>query len=375
MSNEAEFESRVTQPPLSNELTLLIKVPMMPVLLDHNGSRPCFEQQLKNSFFHNQGWLDLITKLYGYSLLPLISLNADGQITGLLPLCSMKSPLLGRRLVALPFTDCYPLLATDEAAANELIDQAIRLAQEQKARYLELRTGVNEVLAKRQDLVEGNLYVNWFLPLAAGRDAVWSGLKKSVKRKVRKSKKLGVQVRLSQHRADMAEYYRLHLLTRSKKHGMPAQSGRFFFELWDSFFASGAMKLLLAEYQGTVIASEILFISGATVRSVYNASDKRYLHLAPNTLLLWEAISWSCSQGYQRLELGRTTQDNQGLMEFKRAWGSIKEPLPYYYYPAMAGLASTSESDWKYRLLTSWWKRLPLQVTGPLGGYLYKHLG
>jgi len=257
---------------------------MLYVPFDHNGYGPCFEQQLKNSFYHNQAWLDLITQLYGYSLIPLISSSADGQITGFLPLCSMKSPLMGRRLVALPFTDCCPLFATDEAAANELIDQAICLAQEQKARYLELRTGVNEVLSKRQDLVEGSLYVNWLLPLAAGPDAVWSGLKKTVRRKVRKSQKLGVHVRMSQNRADMAEYYRLHLLTRSKKHGMPAQSPRFFFGLWDSFFASGAMKLLLAEYQGTVIAGDILFISGATVHSAYNASDKRYLHLAPNNL-------------------------------------------------------------------------------------------
>jgi FemAB-related protein (PEP-CTERM system-associated) len=348
---------------------------MLYVPFDRNGYRPSFEQQLKNSFYHNQAWLDLITKLYGYSLIPLMSLNADGQITGLLPLCSMKSPLTGRRLVALPFTDCCPLIATDEAAANELIDQAICLAQEQKARYLELRTGVNEVLPKRQELVEGNLYVNWLLPLAAAPDAVWSGLKKPVQRQVRKSQKLGVHVRMSQNRADMAEYSRLHLLTRSKKHGMPAQPRRFFFGLWDSFFASGAMKLLLAEYQGTVIAGAILLISGATVRSAYNASDERYLHLAPNNLLLWEAISWSCSQGYQTLELGRTAQDNQGLLQFKRSWGAIKEPLPYYYYPDMAGLAATAESSWKYRLLTSGWKRLPLGVAEPLGGYLYKHLG
>jgi Acetyltransferase (GNAT) domain len=348
---------------------------MMHVSFDHHSYIPSVERQLKNSFYHNQAWLDLITKLYGYSLVPLISLKAGGQITGFLPFCSMKSPLIGQRLVSLPFSDCCPLLATDEDTANELIDQAIYLAQEQKARYLELRTGVNEALFKRQDLVEGNLYVNWFLPLEAGPDAVWSGLKKNVQQKVKKSQKLGVHVRLSQNRVDMAEYYRLHLLTRSKKHGMPAQSWRFFFGLWDAFFASGAMKLLLAEYQGKVIAADILLLSGSTARNAYNASDERFLHLAPNNLLLWEAISWSCSQGYQTLELGRTAQDNLGLMEFKRAWGAVKVPLPYYYYPAMAGLASTSEGSWKYRLLTSSWKRLPLQVAGPLGGYLYKHLG
>ena len=173
----------------------------------------------------------------------------------------------------------------------------------------------------------------------------------------------------------MAHYYRLHLDTRSKKHGMPAQPRRFFFGLWDAFAASGAMQLLLAEYQESIIAGMILLASGTTVRYAYGASNESYLSLAPNNLLMWAAITWGCRQGYQTLDLGRTAQDHEGLMEFKRRWGAIKEPLPYYYYPHRAGLAATSESSWKFRLLTTCWKRLPTPIAGSLGGYLYKHLG
>ncbi len=55
--------------------------------------------------------------------------------------------------------------------------------------------------------------------------------------------------------------------------------------------------------------------------------------------------------------------------------GAIEEPLPYYYYPRVAGLAATSESSWAFRTLTACWKRLPLGVAQVLGGHLYKHLG
>src|SRR5438105_4132146 len=109
------------------------------------------EQQTSQCFYYSQAWFDLITKLYGYSLIPLTTSNTAGQITGFLPLCSMHSPLTGRRLVSLPFSDYCPLLAEDEDSANNLIDQAIRLAQEQKVRYLELRPGVSEVFSKRSD--------------------------------------------------------------------------------------------------------------------------------------------------------------------------------------------------------------------------------
>lgn len=333
------------------------------------------QQQAKDTLYYSQAWLDLITRLYGYTVIPLTTINTSGQISGFLPLCSMQSPLTGRRLVALPFSDHCPLLAEDETSANDLIDQAILLAQKQKVRYLELRTGVNDTLAKRSDLVEGNLYVSWQLPLASDPDVVWSGLRKPVQHQIKKSRKLDVQVRMAEQREDMEHYYRLHLQTRCRKHGMPAQPRQYFMDLWDTFAERGAVQLLLAEYQGNIIAAIILFASGTIVRYAYGASDERYLHLAPNNLLMWTAISWGCTHGYQTLELGRTACDNGGLMEFKRRWGATQEPLPYYYYPHMAGLASTSESSWKYQLLTASWKRLPLPIAGVLGGHLYKHLG
>src|SRR5438067_4484238 len=123
------------------------------------------EQQAKEPLYYSQAWHDLITKLYGYSLIPLTTTDASGQITGYLPLCYIQSPLTGRRLVSLPFSDYCPLLAVDEASTNDLVDQAIRLAQQRKVKYLELRTGVNDVLAKRSELAESQLFVRWLLPL------------------------------------------------------------------------------------------------------------------------------------------------------------------------------------------------------------------
>ena len=333
------------------------------------------EEQAKGTSSYLQAWLDLITRLYGYAVYPLTATNADGKITGFLPLCSVQGPLTGRHLVALPFTDLCPLLAKDEASANVLVDQAIRLVQQHKATYLELRTGANQVLAQRLELMEGNLYVRWLMPLSPDPESIWSNLRKPIQRQVKKSQKLGVQVRVAQQRDEVAHYYRLHLQTRCKKHGMPAQPRRYFFELWDTFAESGAMQLLLAEYEGSVIAGMILLASGTTIRYAYGASDERYLNLAPNDLLMWASIKLGCSLGYQTLDMGRTAYDNEGLMEFKRRWGAIQDPLPYYYYPHLAGLASTAETSWKYRLITTCWKRLPLPLAGSLGGYFYKHLG
>ena len=56
---------------------------------------PSLEEQIKSSFYYSPAWLDLITSLYGYRLVPLTVTNTTGHITGYLPLCSMQSPLTG----------------------------------------------------------------------------------------------------------------------------------------------------------------------------------------------------------------------------------------------------------------------------------------
>jgi CelD/BcsL family acetyltransferase involved in cellulose biosynthesis len=348
---------------------------MTGILIPGRAWSTALEQPLRDSLYYRQEWLDLLAALYGYHVNVLTRTGPQGEITGFLPLCPLQSALRGRRLVALPFSDHCPLLAQDDATANQLVDQAICLAQQQGAKYLELRAGTHHVLAGRADLAEANLYVRWLLALDRDPAAVWAGLRKPVQRQIEKSRKSGLQVRTAERREDMRHYYRLHLRTRTKKHGMPTQPEPFFLALWDAFAATGDLHLLLAESDGVMVAGMLLLASGSTVRYAYGASDDRYLHLAPNNLLMWTAIAWACTQGYRSLDLGRTARDNQGLMEFKRRWGATSEPLPYYYYPQAAGLAATSESSWTYRALTGCWKRLPLPAAKALGAHLYKHLG
>jgi len=336
---------------------------------------PSIKEQAENSFYYDQRWLELLTTFYGYRMTHLTTTDREGRISGFLPLCFVNSPLTGRRLVSLPFSDQCPLLAVDETSANNLVEQAIRLARQQKVKYLELRTGAHEQLAQRSDLAEGNLYVNWSIPLSERAEDVWTTLRKPVQHQIKKSQKNGVHIRVAQKCEDMLLYYNLHLRTRVKKHGMPVQSRKYFSTLWDTFAASNTLQLLLAEYEGNTIAGIIIFAFGTTLHYAYGASDENHLKLAPNNLLFWDAITWGCEHGYKVFDLGRTARDNEGLMEFKRRWGAIQESLTYYYYPHAAGLAFTSENSPTFRLLTTVWKTLPLTVTVPLGGWFYRHMG
>jgi len=154
------------------------------------------ERHAPGTLFYTQTWLNTIPRLYGYEIIPLISTSQQGHITGFLPLCLMRSRLTGKRLVSLPFLDLFPLLAEDGASANTLVDQAIELAVREKVKYLELRLGLNDALSDRTDLVRADLYVRWLMSLTADPEKVWMTLRKPVQHQVKKSRKLGVQVRV-----------------------------------------------------------------------------------------------------------------------------------------------------------------------------------
>ncbi len=333
------------------------------------------ERHTEEPFYYQRSWLDLLSRLYGYPVYALTSRATDGALEGFLPVMAIHSPLTGRRVVSLPFSDYCPPLVTSDGATRDLLDQALTLAREERARYLELRSGQIDALNSQPGLARNDLYTRWVVPLSADTQAVWKRVKSPAQRQVKKAAKQGITVRVGESAGDMDTYHRLHLLTRSRKHGMPAQSRRYFRELWETFGATGGVRLLLAEYNGSVVAGMVLLVSGAMVRYAYGASDERFLGLGPNDALMWEAISWASSAGYTRFDMGRTAKDNPGLAQFKRSWGAVEEPLPYYYAPEVAGLASTSEQSWKYRALTTCWRRLPLPVSERLGGALYRHLG
>jgi FemAB-related protein (PEP-CTERM system-associated) len=340
-----------------------------------SGILSAVDEEMAHEFAFHPAWLELIGSLYRYRIVHLVARADDGRLRGYLPLAAINSRLTGKRVVALPFVDRCPLLAEDDATADDLVNQAIHLARIEGARYLELRAGPSHALANRTDLVKSDLYVHYVLPLDRDPDKILSAARPRMRSQVRKAQRDGVTVRWGLERREMDVFYQLHLQTRSGKHGMPAQPRRYFTGLWDAFAASGQLRLALAEHKGRCIAAVILLIAGGTVSSSYVATDQRYLDLNATRATEWAAIEWACANGYQTWDFGRTARESEGLKQYKRAWGAIELDLPYFYHPDVAGLAATSETSRKYELLTAGWRKLPLALAEPLGGRLYRHLG
>ena len=150
-----------------------------------------------------------------------------------------------------------------------------------------------------------------------------------VQRNVRKAERVGLTLRRAETAEDLTEsFYRLHLGTR-RRLGVPVQPRRFFDLLWRLVIAPGHGFVLLA-YRGTLpIAGAVFLTSGRTVVYKYGASEPSFWPLRPNNLIFWDAIRWSCENGFVAFDFGRSDFDNRGLRDFKSGWGAVEKPLIY----------------------------------------------
>jgi hypothetical protein len=325
------------------------------------------------TIYHDTAWLDVIARSYGFRPFFLTLEDARGELHGILPLFLVASRLTGRHLVSLPYTNAAGPLCRPGVDGTPLLEAAIELARRESCQYVEIRGQPGQPPFDDAGLQRCDYFESVILDLAGGLASVRARFDKRARRGIAKATKSGVRLHFGDDLGGVREFYRLNLQTR-RKHGVPPQPLAFFETLWKVFQPRDNVKVILAEYEGKVVAGLVLLAYQETVIYAYGASDQRYLRYAPNHALFDAAIAWSVERGYRYFDFGRTAPDNEGLMEFKRQWGPEFLPLPYYYWPETRGLVTTSESGLKYRSFTAIWRRLPLFATALLGRVVYRHL-
>lgn len=311
--------------------------------------------------FHHPAWARLLADCYGYRAFALAVPGADGELVAGLPLLDVRGPLGRRRWVSLPFTDeCAPLGANGELAAA--LEEARRAAGVAR---LEVRAGLEGAEA-------ATVGYEHVLELQPDAEAVFRGFKrKQVQQPIEKAEREGhVAVRRAESREDLTEvFYGLHLRTR-RRLGTPVQPRRYFEYVWDALIAPGQGFVLVAEAEGTPIASAVFLAWNRGIVYKYSASRQDALRLRPNNMLLWNAIRWGCEHGYRSLDFGRTDLDNEGLRAFKRGWGGDERPL---VYSALGGLAPEPGAGRAQQALGAVIRRSPPWFCRGVGELLYKY--
>jgi len=319
------------------------------------------------SFFHSFAWARVLHDTYGFSPAYFVVRSA-GSLQCLLPFMEIDSWLTGRRGVSLPFTDDCEPLCTDRAAFQTLFEAAKRHAEARDWKYLECRGGTGWL----DGAPASTSYYGHRLSLVNDPEVLISNVDGAVRRAIRKGRKSGLTIEKSQDLDAVRAFYRLHCKTR-KKHGLPPQPFHFFRNIHRHVLSHDQGLVVLAKNDQKAVAGAVFFNFGKRAIYKFGASDDQFQHLRANNLVMWEAICWYATHGFDELDFGRTSLGNDGLRSFKLGWGTQERRIEYMRYDRRRGGFVTVKDEafgWYNRVF----RALPDPVAKCIGAALYRHM-
>jgi FemAB-related protein (PEP-CTERM system-associated) len=284
---------------------------------------------------------------------------------GLLPLFRIKSLYFGNYLTSLPFVELGGIVADDELIAEQLLDHAVKLAEDLRCDYIELRN--RKVLF---DLPVKSIYYNFRREIFSEEDQNLKAIPRKARRMVRQGKKKGLKSEIGNHL--LTEFYEIFAKSYHRL-GTPVFPLKLFKNLLKTL--DNKVQILLIRSQDKIpIASVMTFFFRGQVVPYYAGSVFEYRNLAPNDFMYWELMRFGCENGYKIFDFGRSKKDT-GSYHFKRHWGFKPVQLAYQYHMVKSKeLPNLSPSNPKYQKKIELWKKLPLPVTKILGPPIAKYL-
>jgi len=143
-----------------------------------------------------------------------------------------------------------------------------------------------------------------------------------------------------------------------------------FRSLIDAF--GDSLKIRVACKDDLPVASILTLSHKKSMVYKYGCSDVRFHRFGGMALLLWNTIQEAKDKGIEELEMGRSDNDNLGLISFKEHWGAVGKPLSYWAYPYSPQMIF---STWQKRILSRLVPLSPAPVLRTAGKLLYRHIG
>lgn len=315
--------------------------------------------------FHLYAWKRVIETVFGHECIYLVERDANGGLTGALPLVRVKSRVFGHFLVSMPFLNYGGPLGTPGATKN-LADHAAEIAAESGAGLMELRNRC-ELADVRLDI--SHRKVTLLLDLPSGDpDQLLKSFKSKLRSQIRRPQKEGVTVRFGLDQVD--DFFRV-FSRHMRDLGTPTQPARLFRAIADAF--PDTVWFGCAYLEGKAIAGGCGFQWAGEFEMTWASSLVEYNRTAPNMLLYWNFMERAIERGLDTFNFGRCTPGS-GTHRFKQQWGSREEPLWWYQYRRGPDASTPSPDDVRYSWGPRIWKRLPLAVANLAGPRIVRYI-
>jgi lipid II:glycine glycyltransferase (peptidoglycan interpeptide bridge formation enzyme) len=176
------------------------------------------------------------------------------------------------------------------------------------------------------------------LDIAPDPGVILGRMKQKWRYNIRLAARKGVTVRPATA-ADLPDFYWLMQAT-GQRDGFAVHTAAYYAEAWRRLVGAGLAELLLAEYQGELLAGLFVTAFGRTATYMYGASSDLHRNLMPNHLLQWAAIQWARQRGCVEYDLWGIP-DEVASCQFQvpgLECGSDEQPETFNLQPSTDGL-------------------------------------
>jgi CelD/BcsL family acetyltransferase involved in cellulose biosynthesis len=321
-----------------------------------------------SSAFHQHGWLEALSRTYGYEPLVLTTAPAGEPMQDGLVLCRVSSWITGTRMVSLPFADhCEPLI-NDLHDLSEFMKWLQGERDRQRCRYVEIRA-LSQIPDEKSGLQPSQSYCFHELDLTPGLEQIRQGLHKdSIQRRIQRAERQGLLYETGRSDVLVDEFYRLLLITRRRHHLLP-QPRAWFTNLVECM--GDNLQIRLVRKNDTPIAAILTLRHKLSVIYKYGCSDEKLHKLGAIPFLFWKLIEESKGSGVEKIDFGRSDLDQESLIAFKDKFGTTRKLLNYYRYPKEV---RTKLAVWGSHTIRHFFSLLPDSVSSTAGKLVYRHI-
>ena len=327
--------------------------------------------------YHSTSWKRVLEQAFPHirGRFLVLADPATRRITSGLPVYTVRSWLLGNRLVSVPFASfCDPLISS--ARDFELLLPLLLEARQQGgARRLEIRTRRTASMVAHGSLARGAIYKHHILDIDRNPDDLLRTFKKTaVRQMITRARDAGTAI---VEATQIDHLWICHeILSKTRRRLALPPMPFTFFEAMHSCLLPQKMRIFLAYHNGRPVACLLILISGRTWIAEH-AGDTDEAPAGVNQLLYWEAIRCGQLSGAEAFSFGRTATSNQGLLTYKRRWGTVEEELISFECPPPQRSTSRPgrEESAAYRTVRSVIRKAPMSLCEIAGRFCYRHLG
>lgn len=321
------------------------------------------------TFFHTTAWVQVLCDSYGFTP-RYITLRDKNSIIAGLPVIAVRNIWGKQKAVSLPFSDFCGPLCDSGAEYEALLTCAIDLCKKNKWNDLELRGG-QEFL---KDKPEWSQCFTHSLDLTKSESDLLAACRDSTRRNINKARNQSIKITHETTLSALHEFYRLNALTR-REHGLPPQPWFFLKKLFDFVISPGNGFISIAWVKNMAVAADFFVVTGDRALYKYGASNRKFQHLRPSNLLIWEGMLHCKALGAKSLNLGRTEPHHEGLLRFKRGLGCSEEKVAYFRYNCKNNMFQIKNDASGEGFSTKVLRHLPLFALKFIGKLSYKYVG